>query len=50
MKNILLLVVFAFTFSGLQAQNSDWIYATIDNQNSQTLKQNLPADIEILES
>lgn len=36
--------------SGLFAQNSEWIHATIDVQNAQILKNNHPDKIQILES
>lgn len=50
MRKFYIIVLITFIFSGLQAQNSDWIFATVSIENAQLLKQNHPEEIEILNS
>ncbi|MFA7447927.1 MAG: M20/M25/M40 family metallo-hydrolase [Weeksellaceae bacterium] len=50
MRKLPLFVFISLFTTGLFAQNSEWVYATIDVQNAQNLKANHPNQIQILES
>src|SRR5690554_1252058 len=50
MRKTLLILFTLQLFIQIQAQESTWIYATIDNSNALLLQNDFPEEVQILES